>query len=453
MSNFNNTTTINYTSNPINITAFVIQSVLLVVGLSGNLLVIGAILSDRRLRSYLNYLVMNLSFCNICAVLFTIPFQLVMMVNGNSNKDFVYGVVECRVLYPTSTWAVNVSVSFLLTISVNRYIVIVHPFMWRAVRHHTLKVIIGNYLYGFLSVAPYALHNEVQTDPASGNTYCKETWSHTVSRFYTVLLFLLQYAVPLLAMVILYTLAWIKLKRTNDFTIQNSEAARTARANSFRRKQQGCDGTCNDAFNCSSCSDNNADNVPFRRRHESLASTYSDEARMMCLSFCCCPTIYSCVKLLCRKTAPFKENRKSQVSQNTENESWNNDADFFVTNGRIRQTIRNFFIFLLIITIFAISSLPHHLVWLLRMFWAPYLGGTGMEDGLPTWLSIVFTVLFYSNFVLNPFIYGGLNKYFLRAYKRLFMCVWCSSSSKERYGRDKYGNKGSFVSTTPSSSG
>ena len=409
----NNTTTPYY---PLEMSVFVLQSIILIIGISGNLLVISAIVSDRRLRSSLNYLVLNLSVCNICAVVFSIPFQLTVM---RYNNDFVFGDIGCKILYPCSTWAFNVSVSLLLTITIDRYIVIVHPFFWRSVRHHTLKIIAANYLYGIATVVPYACNIEISYDD-NGLRYCQETWSLGVSRFYTVFLFFLQCVIPVSAMIVLYTLAWFNLKRTNELTIRLSEAARKAQTMSLRQQQDS-----DDAFDSGGSGSSDYTGALLRRpRHPSIVSTYSDEAKMMCLAFCCpigCRPWSRCRR---KKQQRSTTTRTLLSSPQTEPSA---AVDHYVANGRRRQTIRTFFMFLLIITIFTVSSLPSQLNWIFASF---------SKINLPASLVHAFVLLHYVNFVTNPFIYGGLNKYFLRAYKRLFLC----SSPSDVRGSSIYSN-------------
>ena len=439
----NNTTASTSTpSNPVDMAVFIPQPILLIIGISGNLLVISAIISDRRLRSSLNYLVLNLSVCNIGAVVFTIPFQLIIELN---NGDFIFGDWGCKILYPCSTWSFNVSVSFLLTITIDRYIVIVHPFAWRSIRHHTPKIIIANHLYGVAVVLPYAFNIEMRYND-KGLRYCAEKWSPSVAQFYTVFLVLVQYAIPFLTMAVLYTLAWLHLKRHNDWTIRMSEAQRTARSASLRPSINTADSGSGDSNRSSNGSADNSEYTSAllksdgvsRPRNQSIVSTYSDEAKMMCLNFWC--PLISCPPLWIQRRCCGGRHQQHQESLTTDDElvtnetenktrvirtssgsSQKQDGDLFVDRRKRRQTIRTFFMFLLIIAIFGVFALPSQLIWLLNT------SGSAIE--LPAALSFIVNIMHYVNYVINPFIYGGLNRYFLRAYKRLFLCSFSSRDS------------------------
>lgn len=437
----NNTTTIPTPYYPVNMAVFVSQSILLIIGISGNLLVICAIASDRRLRNSLNYLVLNLSVCNICAVGFTIPFQLVMMQN---NKDFVFGDWGCKILYPCATWSFNVSVSFLLTITIDRYIAIVYPIRWRLRRNHTLKIIVANYLYGVVTVLPYALNIEIRYT-ANGHRYCAEKWSPTVFKFYTVFLFMMQYAIPFLAMAVLYTIAWLHLKRYNDWTDRLSENASKARSasvspgdrstsahHSFDTSDRSSDGSACSCEYTNALLSGSTSNIGNRPRNLSIVSTYSDEVKMMCLDFCC--PVLSCLPSWMRRCCGNNQGESSTtkilITSETENNtrtssqtSHQQNGDLVAARRRRRRTIRTFFMFLFIITIFGVSALPAQLTWLLKSF--------GGASKLTFTAYRIFEFMHYVNYVTNPFIYGGLNKVFLRAYKKLFLCSFLSSSSRD----------------------
>ncbi|XP_066929202.1 uncharacterized protein [Clytia hemisphaerica] len=356
------------------------QIIICIVGFLGNLVVISAIIFDKRLQTSLNYLVLNLSFCNICVVVFSIPFQL---LTKRHHHDFIFGELGCQLIYPFATWAVNVSVSSLLTITIERWIAIVHPMTWRSCQKHTLKMIFANHVYGYVTIIPYAVHIRLAVIPGTELRYCAEIWDTGTAKFYTILLFLLQYLLPLALMMFFYTSAWIHLKRQNDHTIRLSEEARTARSMSLRL--------------------NNEEEIRARfakrgRTESILSTTYSGEAKDMCLMFC--------LKMF--RVSNYYKRTSSSASSSYDN------ADYFIANGRRRQTIRTFFMFLLIIVIFAISSLPNQIIWLVYSF----KQGAKFSESVTS----TFVIFHYLNYIMNPFIYGGLNKYFLRAYKRLFLC-------------------------------
>jgi len=340
------------------------------LGFFGNLIVIIALRRERLLRSSLNYLVLNLSFCNVCVVTFLIPFELVIKFY---NHDYPFGQVGCTLILPLATYAINVSVVSLLVITVDRYVAIVHAITWPPHHRHTVRTIVLIHVYGLITIIPYM--TTVKVGVKNCTRVCEETWSETSGKAYTIVLFLLQYAIPLPVMIVLYTKAWIHLKRQNDRTIRLSEEARTARSMSMVSQDYP------------------------RRRASNLTSTYRNEFKNMLLSFCFAPCRYQML-------------RRQQRQQGSMISSVGDE--YFVANYRRRQTIRTFLIFLLIIVIFAVSSLPNQIKWLLITFHKKHPSA---------WANHTINVLHYANCVTNPFIFGGLNKYFWQAYKRVVFCV------------------------------
>ena len=368
------------------------EIVIFFLGFFGNMVIIIAICKERLLRSSLNYLVLNLSFCNVLLVIFSIPFQLGLKYNNN---DYPFGQGGCKFLYPLATYATNASVMFLLVITIDRYLAIVHAVTWPPHKSQTIRTILIIHVYGLITVIPLMVTTKLTTGEDKVRC-CSEAWNDTSKKAYTIILFLLQYAIPLPVMIALYTKAWIHLKKQNDRTIRLSEEARTARSLSMVSEE-----------------------YPPRRCTSTLRSTYRNEFKYMFLSFCFAPCHYQSLR---------KEKRRHGSTNSSVG------AEYFVANYRRRQTIRTFLIFLLIITVFAVSSLPNQIIWLLRVFYS--------KRTLPEWAHYTSILLHYANCVSNPFIFGGLSKYFWRAYKRVFFCG-------RRASRDNFNNTSATFADSP----
>lgn len=362
---------ISIASNIINISIFIISVI-------GNLFVILTVYSNKRLRTTLNYLVVNLSICDIMIVTFTIPFS--MILQRYQEEGYIFGAFGCRVISPLATLSSNAAVFALLCITIERYIAIVHPLKWTSQKNHALKFIISTYVYSLVTVIPFGYYLELEVS-SDGLSRCNEKWSIKASKAYTILLFLLQYGIPLPLMIGIYTKAWFEIKTQNDHTIKVSEEQRKSRGMSVADDNQT----------------NPTRNGISRKVRESITSegSYREEMTYMCFTNC----------LFC-----FNPNLVRTFLGNHDSV----DTSSYIANKRRRQTIRTFIMFLLIVVIFAVCSLPNQIAWLWMSFFA--------ESATLISLMPIFYMLHYSNCVLNPLIYGGLNRTFRDGYKRVARC-------------------------------
>ena len=100
------------------IVEIILMSAILIAALIGNICLCWVVLSDEKLRSVPNKLVLNLAICGLFAVVANGPFILLTFVSGG---NWIFGDVLCQVNgFTTSTYGLS-SVLTLAVISVNRY--------------------------------------------------------------------------------------------------------------------------------------------------------------------------------------------------------------------------------------------------------------------------------------------------------------------------------------------
>ncbi|XP_023226779.1 neuropeptide receptor 15-like [Centruroides sculpturatus] len=94
------------------------------IGIVGNLLVIYAILSDKRMRrSVTNLLLMNLAVSDFINMVVCIP-DIIQFIE---NHGWRLGLPLCKVLRFTEVFALYASVMTLVSVCIERYIAIIHP--------------------------------------------------------------------------------------------------------------------------------------------------------------------------------------------------------------------------------------------------------------------------------------------------------------------------------------
>lgn len=174
----------------------VLEITIFLIAVLGNLLVIYTIKYEKKLHTTCNFLLLHLAISDINLVVFNIPFDIVFLLNKDT---WILGEVMCRLLYPICTIFYISGALILTVISLDRYRVFVQTFKAKLRRAQAKKLIIMVYMLASFSVIPYALSLEVK------NGMCMENWSRILFRkLYTIFLFLIQYAIPLAIMIVVY---------------------------------------------------------------------------------------------------------------------------------------------------------------------------------------------------------------------------------------------------------
>nr|QBS47871.1 neuropeptide-like GPCR [Tripedalia cystophora] len=298
-------------------------SSVLMLSIAGNIILICAICKFRKLRTVPNFLVLNLSICDLLVVISSIPFQ----VAYEELAYFPFGRVGCKTLWPVATGGVNAGVLTLVAIAVERYKAITSPMSFRFNRYRALSTIFLTHVIGICAVVPYSLSLHYSTSQVD----CLETWSRKSRQIYTLTLFLLQYAIPLPVIVTLYSLSWNKLRH------QNMETIRIAQKNNHRRSERNRDG--HEKLRRSKAS-RNGSRKSLVRRDSSMA------------------------KRLVELRESFR--RPDPLCQ--------------VALQRYEQTMRTLKMFIAVIVVFAVCALPNQITWL----WTDFSSNGGPGDNLST---------------------------------------------------------------------
>lgn len=187
----------------------------------GNSMVAHIINNTRKMRTASNFLVLNLAICDLVTPLISIVFDFVLEEN---NYEWIYGGAMCKVLWPAQTYFTCASSLTLAAISLDRYRIIMHPFKIRLSMTQICILICLVHVFSLVAVTPYGYVL------ALTNGSCEENWpKFTYRQAYTFFLFLVQYGLPLIFMIVMYTLAVRALCNTSARTRANSISANSAR--------------------------------------------------------------------------------------------------------------------------------------------------------------------------------------------------------------------------------
>lgn len=192
-----------------------VNTLIMVFAVFGNLLIILSIVKNKRIRNtFSNVLVLNVAFSDIILVLSSIPTDMAIEELGY----FPFGSVGCKLINPLSTYSINVMAMLLVFIAIERFLAIVFSVSTTSWRKTKISALIATHLIAIATIIRYSRMSVLMNE--TGTPYCKESWSHTSSRAYTVFLFLIQFAIPLPIIVVLYCMSWRVIQKNNKETIR-----------------------------------------------------------------------------------------------------------------------------------------------------------------------------------------------------------------------------------------
>ncbi len=119
-----------------------------VIGLLGNLSVLIAFFTHRRLRTKINCFLVSLAFSDLLLTGISIPLELEYFIR----TEFIHGVVICELMYTVHFVGLSCSSLNLLAVSVYRYLTIAFPFSMKLVQPvRVMLAIAGLWMYSVIT--------------------------------------------------------------------------------------------------------------------------------------------------------------------------------------------------------------------------------------------------------------------------------------------------------------
>ena len=355
-----------------------IYSIILAFACSGNSFLIISFMKKKK-KTMSCKSIMNLALCDLMLVLSSIPTQIAEMQVGY----FPFGAFGCHILHPFSTMAVISASLTLVFLAFERFVAICHPFVYYKIAKRS-RFLILTHLSALCCVIPYGLTLSMVVE--HGKPQCLESWSKRSSFIYSIVLFAVQYGLPLPIICFLYFSTWRKLKETNDECVRRTQSM----------------------YKLVRCNDRGS--IPKDRdtldRNRELLLTDRDsmlKARGSLLN-----NRYSLPK-----DSPRRSREKSITkSRNIRKWAVSSERCRDVCHSRRMQTLLMFRLFVTIVIVFALFMLPNQITWLYMAF---------LEKSFTNeWTTIAYW-LTYTNSVLNPVIYGTNQNFykFVNAIRKL----------------------------------
>lgn len=138
---------------------FIMYIAVFVVALVGNGLVCFVVHTTPRMKTVTNYFIMNLAVGDILMTLFCVPFSFVSQL---ILRYWPFGAIMCKAVTYSQAVSVFVSAYTLLAISIDRYIVIMHPLKPRLSKTAAKLVVCVVWVGAFITAAPIPIVSELQ---------------------------------------------------------------------------------------------------------------------------------------------------------------------------------------------------------------------------------------------------------------------------------------------------
>ncbi|XP_008830153.1 probable C-C chemokine receptor type 3 [Nannospalax galili] len=181
-----------------------LYSLVFIIGLLGNVMVVVILTKYRRLRIMTNIYLLNLAISDLL-FLITIPFW----IHHSGWNDWVFGHYMCKLLSGFYYLALYSEIFFILVLTIDRYLVIVHAVFALRTRKVTLAVITSIVTWGLAGLAafPEFVFHEYQHD--YGESDCRPLYPEGEQdrwkRFHALRMNIFGLVLPFLIMAFCYS--------------------------------------------------------------------------------------------------------------------------------------------------------------------------------------------------------------------------------------------------------
>lgn len=195
----------------------VLYCILIVVGASGNMLVIISVVRKPAMRTPRNMFILNLAISDFLLCTVTMPLTLMEILTKYfplGNNEFVCKIIGT--LQATSTFVSTISIT---AIALDRYQVIVYPTKVSLQIYGAVLILMLIWIFAILLALPLFIYKKLNhhdinlTDEIDGLNFCIESWPDEHGRaFYSIFSLAFLYILPIIILTVVYVRISYKLR-------------------------------------------------------------------------------------------------------------------------------------------------------------------------------------------------------------------------------------------------
>ena len=184
-------------------------SLIIVSSLVGNTLIIAVVTKTKRMHTFSNILICNISVADLMMTLLPMFWEVIRLAKYNDNS-WPFGKFMCVFAHLFVYISVAATAMSLMATSIDRFYLIARPQDYKLKASHHRYVILGIWLISFFFGLPTTFAQRVVKSQSTGKHVCIEQWRSPFHpedspKIYTTVLFTFLYLLPLTSMAVLYS--------------------------------------------------------------------------------------------------------------------------------------------------------------------------------------------------------------------------------------------------------
>lgn len=189
-----------------------VYAVTIMFGLAGNCLGLHLALRKKAGNRVTNMLIANMAVADLLVTLFAMPYMVLYLHVGLKWIGGVVGQITCKFVHFSYQVSIPASIFTVMLVSLDRFFAILYPMKGRVLRNVKITTAVI-----WVSSTAYAIPFKIANDihESNGTHYCLRFFSpfdnEKSRQIYYLITFILLYCVPLVILLILYTLIARKL--------------------------------------------------------------------------------------------------------------------------------------------------------------------------------------------------------------------------------------------------
>lgn len=216
-------------------TFYGVYGLVVLLGFAGNVLVVYVVVRNKSMHSITNIFIANLATSDILMSLVAAPFTPIALYMEN----WLLPNAICKILPMTMGVSVYVSTLTSTAIAVERYFIIVHPFLTQMRTWLCFFIIVAVWITAILISMPLAVYQQKESDNKTNQSTCSEKWpKDSTKEVFTVVSFVLQFVVPCSIISVCYLKVSMVLKHRLKFKLNSGSKNREKEVLEIRRTRR-----------------------------------------------------------------------------------------------------------------------------------------------------------------------------------------------------------------------